>query len=104
MFARLLVVIAVALAGLATGPQAFAAPGDVSDPNIVYVGRWTNTSTTAVPNWTGGYFSTRFTGTTVRVKARDAVIFAELAERTSNTVMSASTVVRTCSTPGCAAR
>jgi lysophospholipase L1-like esterase len=60
---------------LVAAPQAVAAPGDVSDPNIVYVGRWTNTSTTAVPNWTGGYFSTRFTGTTVKVKARDAVNF-----------------------------
>ena len=50
--ARFLVVVAVVLAGLAVGPPAVAAPGDVSDPNIVYVGRWTNTSTTAVPNWT----------------------------------------------------
>lgn len=75
MFTRLLVVLAVALAGLTVGTPAAAAPGDVSDPNIVYIGRWTNTSTTAVPNWTGAYFSTRFTGTTVKVKARDAVNF-----------------------------
>ncbi|TDV36636.1 SGNH/GDSL hydrolase family protein [Actinophytocola oryzae] len=65
----------VALTGLTVAPPASAAAGDVSDPNIVYVGRWSNTTTTAVPNWTGAYFSTRFTGTTVRVKARDAVNF-----------------------------
>ncbi|HEX6359893.1 SGNH/GDSL hydrolase family protein [Actinophytocola sp.] len=72
---RFVLVIAVVLAGFLTGPPAVAAPGDVSDPNIIYVGRWTNTATTAVPNWTGTYFSTRFTGTTVKVKARDAVNF-----------------------------
>jgi lysophospholipase L1-like esterase len=55
--------------------QAAAAAGDVTDPNIIYVGRWTTTSTEAVPNWTGTYFTTRFTGTTVKVKARDAVNF-----------------------------
>ena len=75
MFTRLLVVIAVVLAGFATAPQALAAAGDVSDPNIVYVGRWANTTTEAVPSWTGAYLSTRFTGTTVRVRARDAVNF-----------------------------
>jgi lysophospholipase L1-like esterase len=58
-----------------TPVPATAAPGDVTDPNIVYVGRWTTTSTAATPNWTGAYFTTRFTGTTVRVKARDAVNF-----------------------------
>jgi lysophospholipase L1-like esterase len=63
------------LVGVVAAPRAAAAAGDVTDPNITYVGRWTNTSTTAVPNWTGAYFSTRFTGTTVKVKARDAVNF-----------------------------
>jgi hypothetical protein len=29
----------------------------------------------AVPSWAGAYFTTGFTGTTVRVKARDAVNF-----------------------------
>ncbi|WP_234311816.1 GDSL-type esterase/lipase family protein [Streptomyces griseus] len=53
-----------------------AAPGDgsVSDPDIVYVGRWdTSAGTAAVPSWTGAYFQTAFTGTTVRIKARGAV-------------------------------
>jgi lysophospholipase L1-like esterase len=58
------------------GGSAHAAPGDgsVSDPNIVYVGRWdTASGTAAVPGWTGAYLQTSFTGTTVKVKARDAV-------------------------------
>ncbi|MDN3292762.1 GDSL-type esterase/lipase family protein [Streptomyces ficellus] len=55
-----------------------AAPGDgsVSDPHITYTGRWdTSSGTDAVPHWTGGYLRTAFTGTTVKVKARDAVNF-----------------------------
>jgi lysophospholipase L1-like esterase len=65
------------LPGTAAVPRASAATGDgsVTDPNIAYVGRWTNSATTAVPNWAGGYLVTGFTGTTVRVKARDAVNF-----------------------------
>src|SRR6476469_386277 len=63
-----------ALTGL-TATRAVAAAGDVTDPNITYVRRWTNSSTTATPNWTGAYLVTRFTGTTVRVRARDAVNF-----------------------------
>lgn len=72
---RIVSIVAALVLTLIAAPQAVAAAGDVSDPNILYVGRWTNTATTAVPNWTGTYFSTRFTGTTVRVKARDAVNF-----------------------------
>ncbi|MFD8380946.1 GDSL-type esterase/lipase family protein [Streptomyces sp. NPDC059679] len=50
--------------------------GSVTDPNISYVGRWdVSSGTAAVPNWTGGYLQTAFTGTTVKVKARDAVNF-----------------------------
>ncbi|MGO4424440.1 hydrolase, partial [Streptomyces sp. MCAF7] len=50
--------------------------GSVTDPNISYVGRWdVSSGTAAVPNWTGGYLQTGFTGTTVKVKARDAVNF-----------------------------
>jgi lysophospholipase L1-like esterase len=67
--------VAAVLLTVAVPVPAAAAAGDVTDPNIVYVGRWTNTSTSATPNWTGTYFSTRFTGTTVKVKARDAVNF-----------------------------
>nr|WP_223864557.1 GDSL-type esterase/lipase family protein [Streptomyces sp. 5-10] len=50
--------------------------GSVTDPNIVYTGRWDlGSATAAVPNWTGGYLQTAFTGTTVKVKAREAVNF-----------------------------
>ncbi|MEU0244278.1 GDSL-type esterase/lipase family protein [Streptomyces sp. NPDC006235] len=66
------------LLSLAGGSPARAAAGDgsVSDPNIAYVGRWdTSSSTAAVPNWTGGYLQTGFTGTTVKVRARNAVNF-----------------------------
>jgi len=50
--------------------------GSVTDPNIVYTGRWDlGSATAAVPNWTGGYLQTAFTGTTVKVKARNAVNF-----------------------------
>ncbi|MEK8170954.1 hypothetical protein NKH77_19455 [Streptomyces sp. M19] len=44
--------------------------GSVTDPNIAYVGRWdTSDPTAAVPNWTGAYLWTAFTGTTARIKS-----------------------------------
>jgi len=50
--------------------------GRVSDTDIAYVGRWDGTSgTAAVPHWTGAYLQTAFTGTTVKVRARNAVTF-----------------------------
>ncbi|MBD9723986.1 GDSL-type esterase/lipase family protein [Streptomyces caniscabiei] len=76
--AVLTAVLLACLLSLAGATQAQAAPGDgsVSDPNIVYVGRWdTGSGTTAVANWTGAYVRTSFTGTTVKVRARDAVNF-----------------------------
>lgn len=66
------------LLSLAGVTRAHAAPGDgsVSDPHIAYVGRWdTSSGTTAVANWSGAYIQTSFTGTTVKVRARDAVNF-----------------------------
>jgi lysophospholipase L1-like esterase len=74
--ALLVAVLAASLLSWAGDSPTHAAPGDgsVSDPNIAYVGRWdTSSATAAVPNWTGGYLQTAFTGTTVKVKARDAV-------------------------------
>ncbi|WP_243982667.1 GDSL-type esterase/lipase family protein [Streptomyces sp. NEAU-YJ-81] len=65
--------------GLSLGTTARAATlgnGSVTDPNIVYTGRWDlGSATAAVPNWTGGYLQTAFTGTTVKIKAREAVNF-----------------------------
>ncbi|WP_255948944.1 GDSL-type esterase/lipase family protein [Streptomyces odontomachi] len=58
-----------------TASTAVTGNGSVSDPNIDYVGRWTIGSGTAVPNWTGAYLRTGFTGSTVKVVARDAVNF-----------------------------
>ncbi|WP_328835688.1 GDSL-type esterase/lipase family protein [Streptomyces europaeiscabiei] len=76
--AVLTAVLVACLVSLAGITHAHAAPGDgsVSDPNIAYVGRWdTSSGTTAVANWTGAYVQASFTGTTVKVKARDAVNF-----------------------------
>ncbi|HEV8561425.1 MAG TPA: GDSL-type esterase/lipase family protein [Actinophytocola sp.] len=72
----LITVIAAAAVSL-TPAAAHAATGDgsVTDSNIAYTGRWTISTTTAVPSWAGAYFTTGFTGTTVRVRARDAVNF-----------------------------
>ncbi|KOU68061.1 aromatic ring-opening dioxygenase LigA [Streptomyces sp. MMG1533] len=78
MAAALTAVLIACLLSLTGAPRAHAAPGDgsVSDPNIAYVGRWdTGSGTTAVANWTGAYVQTSFTGTTVKVKTRDAVNF-----------------------------
>jgi hypothetical protein len=49
LFRAVSIVVALVLT-LTVAPQAVAAPGDVSDPNIVYVGRWSNTAAEAVPN------------------------------------------------------
>ncbi len=57
----------------AAGIEAAAGTGAVDDPNIDYVGRWTINSDAAVPNWTGGYLQTAFTGTTVKVVGGSAV-------------------------------
>ncbi|WP_055548876.1 GDSL-type esterase/lipase family protein [Streptomyces sp. NBRC 110028] len=60
----------------AAAPTSALGNGSVTDPNIVYTGRWDlGSATAAVPNWTGGYLQTAFTGTTVKVKARNAVNF-----------------------------
>ncbi|ASQ97940.1 hydrolase [Streptomyces sp. 11-1-2] len=79
---RLLLIVMTATLcalGLSLGTAARAATpgnGSVTDPNIVYTGRWDlGSATAAVPNWTGGYLQTAFTGTTVKIKARDAVNF-----------------------------
>jgi lysophospholipase L1-like esterase len=78
LLALLVTALTASLLSWVGSSPAYAAPGDgsVSDPNIAYVGRWdTSSGTAAVPNWTGGYLQTAFTGTTVKVKARGAVNF-----------------------------
>lgn len=70
----------VAVAGL---PQvAVAATGDGSpgDANIKYFGRWdTRTSSAYVSEWAGAYALIGFTGTTVKLKQRNAIdLFASI--------------------------
>jgi lysophospholipase L1-like esterase len=66
-------IAALLLASVVT-PQASAATDvGVADPNLQYVGRWHTDGSLRVPNWTGAYVETSFTGTTVQVKLRDAV-------------------------------
>jgi lysophospholipase L1-like esterase len=70
-----------AVAAPAVNPAAAADPapaalgnGSPTDPNIVYIGRWdTSSSALYVPNWTGAYLQTMFTGTTVKIKQRNSV-------------------------------
>jgi lysophospholipase L1-like esterase len=68
---------ALVVAGLATRlPAAGAATGDGSptDPNIAFVGRWdTGNASAYVPYWAGAYFTTGFTGTTVKLRQRNSI-------------------------------
>jgi lysophospholipase L1-like esterase len=68
---------AAATAVSAAGPAAagLALDGQVTDPNIAYIGRWDTSSSVATAHWAGAYLQTAFTGTTVKVKARNAVYF-----------------------------
>ncbi|MFC4586003.1 SGNH/GDSL hydrolase family protein [Sphaerisporangium corydalis] len=72
----LLTAVALAAAMILIPGPAVAAAGDggPADTNIAYVGRWDTTNSAGyVPNWTGAYLVTSFTGTTVKIKQRDAV-------------------------------
>jgi len=54
---------------LGASVQAATGDGSLTDSNITYVGRWDKTnSTTYRSHWGGTYLSTKFTGTTVKVK------------------------------------
>jgi lysophospholipase L1-like esterase len=62
--------------GMAVVPSANAATGDgtLTDPNIKYFGRWDKRSTSYYAStWAGAYFRVGFTGTTVKVKQRNAI-------------------------------
>jgi len=75
-----LAALVLGLVSPGVGPALAATVGSPVDPNIAYVGRWdTTTSTAYVPQWTGAYLLTRFTGTTVRLTQRNAVnIYASI--------------------------
>ncbi|ATE55843.1 SGNH/GDSL hydrolase family protein [Actinosynnema pretiosum] len=77
MGARLITAALAALlaTGLAT-PVAAAATGDGSptDSNVRYFGRWNTADSTAhVSEWAGAYVLVGFTGTTVKLKQRNAI-------------------------------
>lgn len=79
---RIIATLTALLAGVASvavpaaQSAALAATGDGSptDANITFVGRWdTSNSAQFKPNWQGSYFKTGFTGTTVKLKQRNAI-------------------------------
>jgi lysophospholipase L1-like esterase len=72
---RTVAAIALALGMVTAAPTALAAAGDggPADADIAFVGRWTQSSSSAVPNWTGAYLETSFTGRTLKIKQRNAV-------------------------------
>ncbi|MGW4638486.1 GDSL-type esterase/lipase family protein [Sphaerisporangium sp. NPDC004334] len=68
-------VTALVIGGVAPLP-ATAATGDGSptDANISFTGRWDTRNPAAyTPYWAGAYFTTGFTGTTVKLKQRGAI-------------------------------
>jgi len=77
LLAAVATVFGALLAGLVTAlPSAQAATGDGSptDSNLAFVGRWDTTNPAAyVPYWAGAYFTTGFTGTTVKLKQRNTI-------------------------------
>ncbi|GII77367.1 hypothetical protein Sru01_23490 [Sphaerisporangium rufum] len=75
--AALAAVLATMLAtmlAMPLGARAAAGDGTPADPNIGFTGRWdTRDSTAYVPGWAGAYLRVGFTGTTVKLKQRDAI-------------------------------
>jgi lysophospholipase L1-like esterase len=71
-----------AVAAVLVGAPAQAATGDglPTDSNIKYYGRWNTTSSTAyVSEWAGAYVLVGFTGTTVKLRQRNAIdLFASI--------------------------
>ena len=55
--------------------------GDPTDTNINYVGRWDKSSSATYRSyWNGSYLSTRFTGTTVKVKLAEKTVFMAIVD------------------------
>ncbi len=75
-----------------TSPAAHAITGNgsLTDPNIKYIGRWDISSRTVhTSNWTGAYFKTNFTGTTVQIKLAAPVNIYVLIDQRADTFYSA---------------
>lgn len=82
--------LVLALCGLFSSwaAPAFAAAGDgtLADPNITYVGRWDKSDSTLYRSyWDGAYLSTKFTGTTVKVKLATRTTFKAIIDGTLTT-------------------
>jgi len=91
------------LAGLALSACAssvLAAAGDLTDPNINYVGRWDKSnSATYRSYWNGSYLSTKFTGTTVKVKVAESTVLTAIVDGVPTTYWNVSGTVNLTSTP-----
>lgn len=74
--------------------------GDLTDTNIHYVGRWDkSSSTTYRSHWGGTYLSTRFTGTTVKVKLAEKTVFMAIVDGVATPYWDASGTVNLTPTP-----
>jgi len=91
---------AIAALGVATCAGALAAPGDLSDTNINYVGRWDKSnSATFRSYWNGSYLSTRFTGTTVKVKVAEQTVLTAIVDGVPTTYWNVSGTINLTPTP-----
>ena len=74
--------------------------GDLTDSNINYVGRWDKSSSTTYRSyWGGAYLSTKFTGTTVKVKLAEKTVFMAIVDGVATTYWDASGTINLTSTP-----
>ena len=74
--------------------------GDLTDSNISYVGRWDKAdSLTYRSHWNGAYLSTKFTGTTVKVKVAEKTTFMAIIDGVANTYWDATGTYNLTSTP-----
>ncbi|HEY9107317.1 MAG TPA: GDSL-type esterase/lipase family protein, partial [Roseateles sp.] len=74
--------------------------GDLTDTNINYVGRWDKSnSATFRSYWNGSYLSTKFTGTTVKVKVAEQTVLTAIIDGVPTTYWNVSGTVNLTSTP-----
>ena len=74
--------------------------GDLTDSNINYVGRWDKSSSTTFRSyWVGAYLTTKFTGTTVKVKLAEKTVFMAVVDGVPNTIWDASGTINLTPTP-----
>lgn len=74
--------------------------GDLTDSNITYVGRWDKSdSATYRSYWDGAYLTTKFTGTTVKVKLGSKTTFKAIIDGTVTTYWDVSGTINLTPTP-----